>query len=158
MTQRGSDIERMAGADFGANRARMSTQDTGTAAGQRRTARGNTFSAASRSATPAQTATINKAQSKFSSGPSFSGPQPPQRAIDRLSTARQSVDALGGKKTMLGGDKKTTKIKNPTTGKEILATTALAAGPNHPAYQTARTALKMEIAKLVKELNFDKRY
>jgi len=40
------------------------------------------------------------------------------------------------------------KVKNPITGKEILATSAYSAGPQHPAYNAAKTALKKEIVNL----------
>jgi hypothetical protein len=36
------------------------------------------------------------------------------------------------------------KVKNPKTGKEILATTAYRAGPDHPAYSAAKAALKIK--------------
>ena len=40
----------------------------------------------------------------------------------------------------------TPRVKNPSTGEEILATTAYKAGPTHPAYAAAKSALKKEIA------------
>ena len=40
------------------------------------------------------------------------------------------------------------KVKNPVTGKEILAMTAYSAGPQHPAYNAAKSALKKEIVNL----------
>lgn len=48
------------------------------------------------------------------------------------------------------------KVKNPSTGTEILATTAYKAGPKHPAYAAAKAALKKEIVEYLKEstINF----
>jgi len=43
------------------------------------------------------------------------------------------------------------KVKNPVTGKSILATTAYKAGSKHPAYNAAKSALKKEVALMRQE-------
>lgn len=44
-------------------------------------------------------------------------------------------------KEVKGINESDVKVKNPETGKEILATSALSAGPSHPAYKAAKAAL-----------------
>jgi hypothetical protein len=43
-------------------------------------------------------------------------------------------------------------IKNPKTGRTILAKTALSAGPAHPAYKIAKSAMKKEITEYLNNM------
>ena len=66
---------------------------------------------------------------------------------DRAKKARKAFRTAAkakAHKALTGGGP---KIKNPKTGKEILATTAYKAGPSHPAYALAKTALKKQISE-----------
>ena len=69
---------------------------------------------------------------------------------DRAKKARKAFRTAAkakAHKALTGGGQ---KVKNPTTGKEILATTAYKAGPSHPAYALAKTALKKQISECLK--------
>lgn len=59
--------------------------------------------------------------------------------VDSAESAAHGEDAARAKDV---------KVKNPATGKEILAMTAYKAGSKHPAYNAAKSALKKEIVSL----------
>lgn len=71
----------------------------------------------------------------------------------RKEAIRRITQQQAAARSAASGDKNSVRVKNPETGQEILATSAYAAGPQHPAYAAAKSALKIEIVKRMKESN-----
>lgn len=61
-----------------------------------------------------------------------------------------ATDRLVAKTKAAASPSADVKVKNPDTGEEILATTAYKAGPTHPAYKAAKSALKKESTGIIK--------
>jgi len=67
----------------------------------------------------------------------------------------RNADAMIRKADAARSSQQGPQVKNPETGQSILATTAYSAGPTHPAYSAAKSALKKEIAVRKTSLNED---